>query len=183
MSQLSPGEIGMPLYQLGEIAPQLAPRAWIAPGAQVIGNVVMDEGASVWFGAVVRGDNEPITIGAHSNIQDGSVLHSDPGSALTIGEGVTVGHKVTLHGCTIGDNTLIGIGSIILNRAVIGRDSIVGAGSLVPEGKVYPDGVLILGAPARVVRELTPEQIAGFRRSAEHYVGNAKRFEAELKEL
>ena len=173
----------MPVYRLGDLAPRLAADAWIAPGAQVIGDVLMGEGASVWFGALVRGDNEPITIGARSNIQDGSVLHSDPGSPLTIGIGVTVGHKVTLHGCTIGDNALIGIGSIILNRAVIGRDSIVGAGSLVPEGKTYPDGVLLLGSPARVVRELTPEQIAGLKRSAEHYVGNARRFAAELSEL
>ena len=173
----------MPAYRLGDLAPRLAADVWIAPGAQVIGNVIMGEGASVWFGAMVRGDNEPITIGARSNIQDGSVLHSDPGSPLTIGEGVTVGHKVTLHGCTIGDNALIGIGSIILNRAVIGRDSIVGAGALVPEGKTYPDGVLLLGSPARVVRELTPEQIAGLKRSAEHYVGNARQFAAELTEL
>ena len=173
----------MPVYRLGDLAPRLAADAWIAPGAHLIGNVIMGEGASVWFGAVVRADNEPITIGARSNIQEGSVLHSDPGSPLTIGIGVTVGHKVTLHGCTIGDNALIGIGSIILNRAVIGRDSIVGAGSLVPEGKTYPDCVLLLGSPARVARELTPEQIAGLKCSAEHYVGNARRFAAELTEL
>ncbi|WP_209718357.1 MULTISPECIES: gamma carbonic anhydrase family protein [Asticcacaulis] len=170
----------MPLYRLDDVEPRLAEGAWVAPGAQVMGQVLMGEGASVWFNAVVRADNEPITIGARSNIQDGSVLHSDPGSPLTIGEGVTVGHKVTLHGCIIGDNALIGIGSIILNRAVIGRDSIVGAGSLVPEGKTYPDGVLILGSPARVVRELTPEQVAGLKRSAEHYVGNARRFGRDL---
>lgn len=170
----------MPLYRLGGTQPRLAETAWVAPGALVLGDVVMNEGASIWFNAVVRGDNEPIIIGARSNIQDGSVLHSDPGSPLTIGEGVTVGHNVTLHGCTIGDNALIGIGSIILNRAVIGRDSIVGAGSLVPEGKTYPDGVLILGSPARVVRELTPEQVAGLRRSADHYVANAQRFARDL---
>jgi carbonic anhydrase/acetyltransferase-like protein (isoleucine patch superfamily) len=174
-------EVGVPLYQLDEAAPRLATGAWVAPGAQVMGQVIMGEGASVWFNAVVRADNEPITIGARSNIQDGSVLHSDPGSPLTIGEGVTVGHKVTLHGCTIGDNSLVGIGAIVLNRAVIGRDSIVGAGSLVPEGKVFPDGVLLLGSPARVVRELTPEQIMGLRRSAEHYVANAQRFARELR--
>ena len=171
----------MPLYRLGDAEPKLAGGAWVAPGAQVVGNVAMGEGASVWFNAVVRGDNEPITIGARSNIQDGSVLHSDPGSPLTIGAGVTVGHKVTLHGCVIGDNTLVGIGSIILNRAVIGQNSIVGAGSLVPEGKTFPDGVLILGSPARVVRELTPEQVAGLRRSADHYVANAQRFASDLK--
>lgn len=173
----------MPLYRLGETAPRLADDAWIAPGAQVIGHVVLGDGASIWFNAVVRGDNEPITIGARSNIQDGSVLHSDPGSPLTIGEGVIVGHKVTLHGCTIGDNALIGIGAVILNRAVIGQNSIVGAGSLVPEGKTFPDGVLILGSPARVVRELTPEQVAGLRRSADHYVANAQRFARDLSPI
>ena len=173
----------MAVYSLDGVAPEIPDNAWIAPDAQVIGNVRMGEGASVWFGAVVRGDNELITIGARSNIQDGSVLHSDPGSPLTIGEGVTVGHKVVLHGCTVGDNSLIGIGAIILNRAIIGRDSIVGAGSLVPEGKVFPDGVLLLGAPARVVRELTPEQIEGLWRSAEHYVGNARWFARDLKTL
>lgn len=173
----------MPIHALGDQHPRLPSndKIWIAPDAQVIGNVVMGEDASIWFGAVVRGDNDPITIGVRSNIQDGSVLHSDPGSPLTIGEGVTVGHKVVLHGCSIGDNSLIGIGSILLNRAVIGRDSIIGAGSLVPEGKVFPDGVLILGSPARVVRELTPEQIAGLRRSADHYVANARRFAQDLK--
>lgn len=173
----------MPLYRLGEIAPRLADDAWVAPDAQVIGHVVFGEGASIWFNAVVRGDNEPITVGARSNIQDGSVLHSDPGSPLTIGEGVTVGHKVTLHGCTIGDNALIGIGAVILNRAVIGQNSIVGAGSLVPEGKTFPDGVLILGSPARVVRELTAEQVAGLRRSADHYVANAQRFARDLSPI
>ncbi len=173
----------MAVYRLGDVEPQVPSAGWIAPDAQVIGNVRMGEDASIWFGAVVRGDNEPIVIGARSNIQDASVLHSDPGSPLTIGEGVTVGHKVVLHGCTIGDNSLIGIGSVILNRAVIGRDSIVGAGSLVPEGKVYPDGVLVLGSPARVVRELTPEQIERLQASAEHYVGNAQRFARQLAAL
>ena len=173
----------MAVYSLDGVAPEVAEDAWIAPDAQVIGHVRLGQGASVWFGAVVRGDNELIAIGARSNIQDGSVLHSDPGSPLTLGEGVTVGHKVVLHGCTVGDNSLIGIGAIVLNRAVIGRDSIVGAGALVPEGKVFPDGVLLLGSPARVVRELTPEQIEGLRRSAEHYVGNARRFAAGLSAL
>ncbi len=173
----------MTAYSLGGVAPQTAQGAWIAPEAQVIGNVVMGEGASIWFGAVVRGDNDPIVIGKCSNIQDGSVLHSDPGSPLTIGEAVTVGHKVVLHGCTVGDNSLIGTGAIILNRAVIGRDSIVGAGSLVPEGKVFPAGVLLLGQPARVVRKLTVEEIEGLRRSAAHYVENGQRFARDLKRL
>ena len=175
----------MPLYSLDNLAPIVPDkdRYWIAPDAQVVGNVRLGVDSSVWFGAVIRGDNDPISIGARSNIQDGSVLHSDPGSPLTIGEGVTVGHKVTLHGCEIGDNSLIGIGSVILNRAVIGRDSIVGAGSLVTEGKVFPDGVLIVGSPARVVRELTVEQIKGLRRSAVHYVDNARRFANSLKPI
>jgi len=173
----------MPVYALDDVSPDLpeAGACWIAPDASVIGNVKMGEGASIWFGAVVRGDNEPIIIGARSNIQDGSVLHSDPGSPLTIGEGVTVGHKVVLHGCTIGDNSLIGIGAVVLNRARIGKNSLVGAGALVTEGKDFPDGVLIVGSPARVVRELTPEQIEGLKRSAEHYVGNAQRFAKGLK--
>ena len=175
----------MPLYSLDDLAPILVDkdRCWIAPDAQVVGNVTLDEDSSVWFGAVIRGDNDPIVIGARSNIQDGSVLHSDPGSPLTIGEGVTVGHKVTLHGCTVGDNSLIGIGAVVLNRAIIGRDSIVGAGALVTEGKVFPDGVLIVGSPARVARELTAEQIEGLKRSAAHYVDNARRFAKGLKQV
>jgi carbonic anhydrase/acetyltransferase-like protein (isoleucine patch superfamily) len=158
-------------------------RFWVAPGAHVIGDVRLGEDVSVWFGAIVRGDNEPIRIGARSNIQDLSVLHSDPGSPLTIGEGVTIGHKVVLHGCTIGDNSLIGLGASVLNRARIGANSLVGAGALVTEGKVFPDGVLIVGAPARVARELTPEQIEGVKRSAEHYVANGRRFARELQVL
>ncbi len=173
----------MTLYRLGDQTPRSSAdgRFWVAPGAHVIGDVRMGEDVSVWFGAVIRADNEPIRIGARSNIQDLSVLHSDPGAPLTVGEGVTVGHKVTLHGCTIGDNSLIGIGSTVLNRARIGANSIVGAGALVTEGKVFPDGVLIVGAPARVVRELTPEQVEGLKRSADHYVANAQRFSKELK--
>lgn len=171
----------MAALQLGDTRPRTGDGAWIAPGAAVIGNVILGAGSSVWFGAIVRGDNEPIVIGAHSNIQDGSVLHSDPGSPLTIGAGVTVGHKVVLHGCTVGDNSLVGIGAVVLNRAVIGRDSLVGAGALVPEGKVFPEGVLLLGQPARVVRALEPEEIAALRRSADHYVANARRFAKDLK--
>ncbi len=175
----------MPLYRLGDRAPQSSGngRFWVAPGAHVIGDVRIGEDVSVWFGAVIRGDNEPIRIGRRSNIQDLSVLHSDPGSPLTIGDGVTVGHKVTLHGCTVGDNSLIGIGATLLNRARIGANSLVGAGALVTEGKVFPDGVLIMGAPARVVRELTPEQIEGLKRSAEHYVANGRRFAEGLEIL
>ena len=172
----------MPLYRLGDQSPVASGpgRFWVAPGAHVIGDVRMDEDVSVWFGAVIRGDNEPIRIGARTNIQDMSVLHSDPGSPLTIGEGVTIGHKVVLHGCTIGNNSLIGLGASVLNQARIGANSLVGAGALVTEGKVFPDGVLIVGAPARVVRELTPEQIEGLKRSAEHYVANGRRFAKDL---
>ncbi|MGY0197681.1 gamma carbonic anhydrase family protein [Leptothrix sp. BB-4] len=173
----------MPLYQLGDIAPQIAPDAFVAPDATVIGRVEMGPGSSVWFGAVVRGDNELIRIGRHSNIQDNSVLHTDEGKPLTIGENVTVGHQVMLHGCTIGDGSLIGIGAIVLNGAVIGRDCLVGAGALVTEGKVFPDGSLIVGSPAKAVRELTPEQKEGLARSAANYVNNARRYATQLQQV
>ncbi|MFT4091985.1 MAG: gamma carbonic anhydrase family protein [Asticcacaulis sp.] len=175
----------MPLYALGDKAPQVPDegRYWVAPSADVIGDVRLGDEASVWFNVVIRADNEPLTVGARSNIQDGSVLHSDPGCPLVIGEGVTVGHKAMLHGCTIGDNSLIGINAVVLNRAQIGRNTIVGAGALVPEGKVYPDGVLLIGSPARVVRELTEAQISGLKVSAAHYVANAARFRDELKAI
>ena len=175
----------MTVYTLDEAVPTLPPSraVWLAPSADIIGDVRLGEDASVWFQAVLRADNEPMIIGARSNIQDGSVLHSDPGAPLTVGEDVTVGHKVVLHGCTIGDNSLIGIGAIILNRAVIGRDCLVGAGSLIPEGKVFPDGVLLLGSPARVVRELTQAEKEKLRRSAQHYVENGRRFALGLVKL
>lgn len=154
---------------------------WIAPGATVLGDVTMKPGASVWFGAVVRGDNDPIVIGRDTNIQDGSVLHSDPGQALIIGDGVTVGHKAMLHSCTIGDNSLIGIGAVILSRAVIGRNCIIGANALITEGKVIPDGSLVMGQPGKVVKTLEPGQIEALRVSAQHYVQNWKRYAAGLK--
>ena len=147
----------------------------------MIGDVRLGPNASIWFNAVLRGDNDPITIGANTNIQDGSVLHTDEGVPLTVGANVTVGHMVMLHGCTVGDNSLIGIGSIVLNRAVIGKNTIVGANTLIPEGKTFPDGVLIVGSPGKVVRELTPEQIESLRHSAAHYVENARRYAAQLK--
>ncbi|MDI7774189.1 gamma carbonic anhydrase family protein [Asticcacaulis sp. EMRT-3] len=172
----------MATYRLGDKTPVLpaGERYWIAPSAEVIGDVHLGEDASIWFGAVARADNEPMIIGARSNIQDGAVLHSDPGSPLVIGCDVTVGHKAVLHGCTVGDGSLIGIGAVVLNGAVIGADSIVGAGALVPEGKVFPDGVLLLGQPARVARDLTPEQIGQLRHSAAHYVRNGRRFRRDL---
>jgi carbonic anhydrase/acetyltransferase-like protein (isoleucine patch superfamily) len=173
----------MAIYALDGVAPQIAPGAWVADSAQVMGDVVLATDANIWFGAILRGDNERITIGNGSNIQDGSVLHTDLGQPLHIGEGVTVGHQVMLHGCTVGDGSLIGIGAVVLNGAVIGKHCLVGAGALVTEGKAFPDGVMILGSPARVVRELTPEQIDGLRRSAQHYVQNARRYRDGLRKL
>lgn len=173
----------MAIYELDGVAPRMADSAWVADNAQVMGDVALGEGASVWFGATVRGDTETITIGEGSNVQDGSVLHADHGFPLTIGARVTVGHQVMLHGCTIGDESLIGIGAVVLNGARIGRHCLVGAGSLVTEGKVFPDGSMILGRPAKVVRELTPEQIEGLRMSAAHYIENARRYRQGLKKI
>jgi carbonic anhydrase/acetyltransferase-like protein (isoleucine patch superfamily) len=161
----------------------VADSAWVADSAQVMGNVVLGEDSSVWFGTVIRGDTETITVGRGSNIQDASVLHADIGKPLTIGDNVTVGHQVMLHGCTIGDESLIGIGAIVLNGAKIGRHCLVGAGALVTEGKEFPDGSMIIGSPAKAVRQLTPEQIEGLKLSAQHYMDNARRFRAGLKKL
>ncbi len=173
----------MALYQLDSHTPEVAESAWIADNAQVMGAVHLAANASVWFGVTVRGDTETISIGEGSNIQDGSVLHADVGKPLTVGKNVTVGHMVMLHGCTIGDESLIGIGAVVLNGAKIGKNCLVGAGSLVTEGKEFPDGSMIMGSPAKVVRELTPEQIQGLRLSAQHYIENAHRFKAGLKRL
>lgn len=173
----------MAIYQLDDLTPRLADTAWVADSAQVMGNVELADDASVWFGVVIRGDTETIRIGKGSNIQDGSVLHADVGKPLTVGEHVTVGHKVMLHGCTIGDGSLIGIGAVVLNGAKIGKGCLVGAGALVTEGKEFPDGSMILGSPARVVRELTPEQVQGLHMSALHYIDNVRRFQSGLKKL
>lgn len=173
----------MPIYALGDSTPQIAASAWVADTAQVMGNVHLAPDSSIWFGAVLRGDNEPITIGHGSNIQDNSVLHSDLGKPLTVGANVTVGHMVMLHGCSIGDGSLIGIGAVVLNGARIGRHCLVGAGALVTEGKEFPDGSMIIGSPARVVRDLTPEQIDGLRASALGYVENARRFRSGLRRI
>lgn len=173
----------MAVYELDGKAPVLGEGSWVADSAQVIGDVVMAQDASVWFGAVVRGDTETIHIGARSNIQDGSVLHADHGKPLTIGADVTVGHQVMLHGCTIGDNALIGIQAVVLNGAKIGRNCIVGAGSVVTEGKEFPDNSLILGAPAKVVRQLDEASAERLRESAAHYVDNARRFARGLKKI
>ena len=173
----------MAIYQLDDLKPALHGTAWIADSAQVIGNVTLAEDCSVWFGVVIRGDTETITIGKGSNIQDNSVLHADVGLPLVIGENVTVGHQVMLHGCTVGDNSLIGIQAVVLNGAKIGKNCLVGAGSLVTEGKQFPDGCMILGSPARVIRQLTPEQIEGLKMSAQHYMDNARRYKAGLKKM
>ena len=170
----------MAIYRLDDETPRIAPTAWVADGAQVMGHVELEEGASVWFGCVLRGDNELLRVGPRSNIQDGSVVHSDPGFPLTLGPDVTVGHQVMLHGCTIGEGTLIGIQSVVLNGARIGAHSLVGAGSLVTEGKEFPAGSLIMGRPAKVVRALSEEEIAKLVRTATHYVENARRFRAGL---
>jgi len=173
----------MAIYELDQVAPRIAESAWVADSAQVMGNVELAEDSSVWFGAVVRGDTEVIRIGRGSNIQDCSVLHADIGKPLTVGENVTVGHQVMLHGCTIGDNALIGIGAVVLNGAKIGKGCIVGAGSLVTEGKEFPDGSMIMGSPAKVVRELTEQQQAALKMSAVHYIENARRFQRGLKKM
>ncbi|VXA93527.1 gamma carbonic anhydrase family protein [Brevundimonas sp. G8] len=175
----------MTIYALGDSKPQLPPEGeyWVAPSASVIGNVILHANASVWFGAVLRGDNDPITVGPDSNIQDGSVLHTDMGSPLTLGRGVTVGHKAMLHGCEVGDYSLIGIGAVVLNGVKIGKNCIIGANALITEGKIIPDNSLVVGQPGKVVRERDPSHIAVLRMSAEHYVQNWKRFAAELRPL
>ena len=165
----------MAIYRLGEHQSRLDAGAWVADSASVIGQVALGADSSVWYGATVRGDNDLISLGARSNVQDGAVLHTDDGIRLTIGDDVTLGHQVMLHGCTIGDGTLIGIQSIVLNGARIGRHCLVGAGSLVTEGKEFPDGALIVGRPAKVVRMLEPEQIERLLWSAQHYVQQAAR--------
>ncbi len=173
----------MAIYELDGKAPQLGDGAWVADSAQVVGAVEMGPNASVWFGAVVRGDTETIRIGPNSNVQDLAVLHADIGMPLTIGANVTVGHQVMLHGCTVGDGSLIGIQAVVLNGARIGRNCIVGAGSVVTEGKEFPDNSLIIGSPAKVVRTLDDAAAARLAQSAEHYVGNARRYERGLKKI
>ncbi len=172
----------MTQYALDGVAPTVGDGVWIAPSAQVLGNVHLAAGSSVWFGAVIRADNEPMRIGVGSNVQDGAVLHSDPGSPLDIGDNVTVGHQAMLHGCTVGDESLIGIGAVVLNGACIGKHCLVAAGALVTEGKSFPDGSLIVGSPAVVKRALSPEQIQGLLDSARNYQRNAQRYANGLVE-
>lgn len=169
-------------YRLGDARVEAHPDSWIAPSAAVIGKVRLDAGASVWFGAVLRGDNELIHIGEHSNVQDGSVMHTDMGYPLTLGKGVTVGHNAMLHGCSVGDYSLVGINAVILNGAKIGKYCIIGANALIPEGKEIPDGSLVMGSPGKVVRELSEPQKKMLEASAAHYVHNARRYACDLVE-
>lgn len=173
----------MTLYALDGTAPHIAEDTWIAPDANLIGRIVVEEAASVWFCATLRGDNETITVGAGSNIQESCVLHTDMGYPLTIGKGCTIGHKVMLHGCTIGDNSLIGMGATVLNGAKIGKNCLIGAGALITEGKEIPDGSLVMGVPGKVVRNLDDAAIEGLRKSALGYQANMRRFRDGLKAL
>jgi carbonic anhydrase/acetyltransferase-like protein (isoleucine patch superfamily) len=175
----------MPVYALGGVKPQLPPagRFWIAPGATLVGDVLLGEDVGVWFGAVLRGDNERIAIGARSNVQEGVTMHTDAGLPLIIGEDCTIGHNAILHSCVLGDRTLIGMGAIVLNGAKIGKDCLVGAGALVTEHKTFPDRSLIVGSPAKAVRELDDAAVAKLKQSAEHYVANWRRFAAGLVEV
>lgn len=169
------------IYSLGELSVSQHDTVFVAPGAHVIGNVELQENSSVWFNAVIRGDCDKITVGSNSNIQDGSVLHTDEGVPLTIGEGVTVGHMVMLHGCTIGDYSLIGINAVVLNGAKIGKHCVIGANALITEGMEIPDGSLVVGSPGKVIKSLSDKQRAQLELSAAHYVQNAQRFKTQLK--
>lgn len=171
----------MPLYSIGELRPQIGPGAWAAPSADLIGDVRLGARVSIWFGAVIRADNTPILIGEESNIQDGAIGHSDAGFPLTVGARVTVGHQAILHGCTIADDCLVGMGARLLNGAVLEPECLVGAGALITEGKSFPAGSLIVGSPARVIRQLSAEEKQALRLSAAHYAEKAARYAAELK--
>lgn len=173
----------MSLYALGDASPDIADDAWVAPGCHLIGKVVLGPRASVWFGSTLRGDNEVITIGEGSNVQENTVMHTDMGFPLTIGAGCTIGHKAMLHGCVIGANTLVGMGATILNGATIGANCLIGAGALITEGKTIPDGSLVMGVPGKVVRSLDDAAINGLKASALHYQENAKRFREQLKPI
>ncbi len=173
----------MAIYQLDQSKPEIDPDAWVADNATVIGRVRLAARSSVWFGAVLRGDNDLISIGVGSNVQDGAVLHTDPGQPLTVGDSVTIGHQAMLHGCTIGERSLVGLHAVVLNGAKIGRECLIGAGALVPEGKVFPDRVLLVGAPAKVIRELSDEEVAAFQRGVQSYVERARLFRTRLTRL
>lgn len=173
----------MAIYQLGADAPQIDPTAWVADSANLIGKVTLGANATVWYGVTLRGDNERITIGADSNVQEGTVMHTDMGYPLTLGVGVSIGHSAMLHGCTVGDGALIGIQAVVMNGAVIGKGCLVGAGALVTEGKHFPDNTLILGSPAKAVRTLEEADVAKLREIADGYVKRGKLYQAELKQI
>jgi len=173
----------MAIYRLGDRVPVIPASCYVAPEATIIGSVVLGERVSILFGAVLRGDNEPIVIGDDSNVQDNSVLHTDPGCPLTIGKGVSIGHQATLHGCTIGDGALIGVAAVVLNNSVIGKDCLVGAGAVVTENKSFPDRSVIFGSPAKAVREVNEDNIARLRYSAEAYVHHGGQYKGELKRI
>jgi carbonic anhydrase/acetyltransferase-like protein (isoleucine patch superfamily) len=173
----------MAIYQLGEDAPQIDPSAWVADSANLIGKVTLGANATVWYGVTIRGDNERITIGPDSNVQEGTVMHTDMGYPMTLGTGVSIGHMAMLHGCTVGDGALIGIQAVIMNGAKIGKGCLVGAGALVTEGKEFPDNTLILGSPAKAVRTLAEGDIARLREIADGYVARGKLYQAELKRI
>jgi carbonic anhydrase/acetyltransferase-like protein (isoleucine patch superfamily) len=173
----------MTVFTLGDVSPRVAASAYVAPNATVLGNVTLEENSSVWFGATLRGDNENIRIGASSNVQDGAVLHTDPGFPMNIGANVSIGHQAMLHGCTVGEGSLIGIQAVILNGAVIGKGCLIGAGAIITERKVFGDGCLIFGAPAKVVRELTAEEHDNLLKAAAHYVERAVHYRTYLKPL
>ena len=175
----------MPIYNLGKKEPQLPSEGsyWVAPDAHVIGNVILGQDVGIWFGSVLRGDNDLIKIGNETNIQENTIIHVDPNTPVTIGNNCTIGHNAIIHGCTIGNNSLVGMGATILNNAKIGNNCLVGAGALVTENKEFPDGMLIIGSPAKAVRELSSEMIKDMTRSSEHYVDNFKKFIKELEEI
>ena len=173
----------MPLYELDDVAVKTpaSGRYWVAPNAVLLGSVELCDDASVWFGAVLRGDNELIRVGERSNVQDGCVLHTDPGFPILLGKGVSIGHQSMIHGCTIGDGTLIGINSVVLNGAIIGKNCVIGANALITENKVIADGSMVMGSPGKVVRELRPDEIKFFNSFAENYAARARRYKVELK--
>lgn len=171
----------MTLYALGDLTPKLHDDSWVAPDANLIGQVILDAAASVWFGTTIRADHEPIRVGAGSNVQENCVFHVDAGFPLTVGAGCTIGHKVMLHGCTIGDNSLIGMGATVLNGAIIGKNCLIGAGALITENKTIPDNSLVMGVPGKVVRELDAAGIAGLQASAAHYQQQMRRYRADLR--
>lgn len=173
----------MAIFQLAEHVPEIHPEAWVAEQAQVIGHVRLDRGASVWFGATLRGDNALIHLGENSNVQESAVLHTDPGLELRVGGHCVIGHQATLHGCTIGDGSLIGIQAIILNRATVGRGCLIGAGTLIPEGKEIPDRSLVMGTPGKVIRQLTDEEVSQLRNNAVHYARRAAMYRTQLERI